>query len=117
MPINATALVGAFLSISANLIPLAKMPDVIKTRDERFINLPLAVAIVINFLIWTTYALLIGDVVYLVCQMIGTICGTIQILMYMWASKVITQKDSFFLKMIIKFFSNFTIESPNPDLK
>ena len=61
IPSSSCGMLGTCTSVCVNIIPLSFMPNVIKTRDVKGINMPLTSVNIVNLAIWETYAILKPD--------------------------------------------------------
>jgi len=77
IPVWLCGLLCLGLSIFGTLAPLEKIIDVIESRDPRFINLPIAVATVINAILWTLYGFLSADLFVFISNLVGVFSGVI----------------------------------------
>lgn len=68
-----------------SLSTLGQVPLVVQSRNATFINLPFVSASLVNFFIWTIYALINKDVIFVASQFTGFCAMTVNMLFYMWA--------------------------------
>ena len=104
-------LLGTLSSIAANGVTLVQMPNVIRTRDVTFINLPITFVSFISNIIWFLYAYVKGEPFMMMSNSLGSMFNGISLLFYYWAVQVINNKDTPFLMQImdklIYFFKLF----------
>ncbi|RHN49836.1 putative SWEET sugar transporter [Medicago truncatula] len=74
-----------FLNVIMYVSPLAVMENVIKTKSVKYMPFLPSLAIFLNGLCWTTYALINPfDIYLLVSNGIGAISGFVQLILYVY---------------------------------
>ena len=85
LPCKLCGLAATSLSIMTSLSTLEQVPLVVQSRNAAFINFPFVSASLVNFFIWTIYAVLNKDPIYTTSQFTGFVCMAINLSFYTWA--------------------------------
>ena len=68
---------------------MGQIPNVIRERDARYLNLPMLCVTLINAMIWTGYAILQKDIPLFMTNLIAFCSMVVNMTFYLWAKQLI----------------------------
>lgn len=83
-PLNALGPGIIILNLCMSAAPLAKVPNIMRTKNANALNLAMTCLNLGNNVVWTMYAFLIEDVVVLLPSLVGYLLGGFQVLVILW---------------------------------
>jgi uncharacterized protein with PQ loop repeat len=92
---------ASFLSISTYFSTLAQIPNVIREKDARYINLPIVVVSLINATVWTAYAVLKKDIPLFMTNAMALAFMSVNMTFYLWAVDSVATSS---IQTLISFF-------------
>lgn len=92
---------ASFLSISTYFSTLAQIPNVIREKDPRYINMPIVIVSLINATVWTAYAVLKKDIPLFMTNVMALCFMSINMTFYLWAVDAVATNS---VQTLISFF-------------
>jgi len=80
---------------------LGQIPEVIRTRDPRYINMPIVIGSTINCGLWTIYSCIVGDIPFFTSQSLAVVFMLVNLTFYFWAVGSISTES---IKTLIGLF-------------
>lgn len=88
-PINILGHMITLFNIVLFAVPLAKLGNILRTRNASTMPAAMAVIAVTNNAVWTLYSLLIQDIILLLPSLFGYVLSAFQVLVVLWCNRLL----------------------------